>query len=74
MREVTASVRCNGEEEEEKDYNIVIKVLPTGDNDRYCHKTKFDKMLKFSKEVQVYLDIAEPINRYNDGLEVLTIE
>ena len=60
LREVTATVRCNGEE---KDYNIVIKVLPTGDNGRYSQKNSFDKMLRFSKEVQVYLEIADPINR-----------
>ena len=46
-----------------KSYNLVIKVMPTGDTERYSTKLKFRQLLKFSKEVQVYLDIGCPIER-----------
>ena len=46
-----------------KTYNLVIKVLPAGDDERYRGTAAFQKLLKFSKEVQVYLDIGQPIGR-----------
>ena len=46
-----------------KTYNLVVKVLPTGDEERYRGADNFQKLLKFSKEVQVYLDIGEPMER-----------
>ena len=50
-------------------------MLPTGDDERYRGAENFQKLLKFSKEVQVYLDIGEPIGRYNsisgDELKVM---
>ena len=55
-------MRCRVEGEL-KTYNLVIKVMPTGDTERYSAKLKFRKLLKFSKEVQVYLDIGGPIQR-----------
>ena len=36
-----------------------IKVLPTDDNERYKVKQKFRQLLKFSKEVQVYMKIVK---------------
>ena len=40
--------------------------MPTGDSERY--KLKFQKLLKFSKEVQVYLDICAPMDRLCEEL------
>ena len=36
-----------------------LKVLPTDDNQRYRVKHKFRQLLKFSKEVQVYMKIVK---------------
>ena len=44
---------------EDKDYSVIIKVLPTDDNERYKVKHKFRQLLKFSKEVQVYMKIIK---------------
>ena len=60
LREVEVIVCVNGKE---KKYNLVIKVLPTGDSERYSKNRNFTKMLKFSKEVQVYMDIADPVDK-----------
>jgi len=43
----------------DKDYSVIIKVLPTDDNERYKVKHKFRQLLKFSKEVQVYMKIIK---------------
>ena len=48
-----------------KTYNLVVKVLPSSDDGRGRPRVTedFQKLLKFSKEVQVYLDIGQPIGR-----------
>ena len=61
LREVSVDLRVVGGNW--KTYNLVVKVLPTGDEERYRGADNFQKLLKFSKEVQVYLDIAEPMER-----------
>lgn len=43
----------------EVDYSVIIKVLPTDDSSRYRVKHKFRQLLKFSKEVQVYMKIIK---------------
>jgi len=63
LRDVRANVETNGVE---KSYNLVIKVLPTCDFDRFSKRQTFFEMLKilkFSKEVQVYLEIVDPVNK-----------
>ena len=60
LREAEVIVCVNGRE---KNYNLLIKVLPTGDTERYSKNKNFTKMLKFSKEVQVYMDIADPVDK-----------
>ena len=50
----------------EKDYSLIVKVLPTDDNERYSIKHKFKQLLRFSKEVQVYMEIVNPMFRYNE--------
>ena len=47
----------------EKSYSLVVKVLPTDDNERYSIKYKFKQLLKFSKEVQVYTEIVKNMFR-----------
>lgn len=61
LREVSVDLRVVGGNW--KTYNLVVKVLPTGDEERYRGADNFQKLLKFSKEVQVYLDIGEPMER-----------
>ena len=63
LRNVRAIVETNGVKKSEKSYNLVIKVLPTGDLNRYSKRQTFIEMLKFSKEVQVYCEIADPVNK-----------
>lgn len=48
----------------EKEYNLVVKVLPTDDKERYSIKHKFKQLLRFSKEVQVYMEIIRPMFRF----------
>jgi len=52
--EITAVVKG-----ELRDYSVIIKVLPTDDSERYNAKHKFRQLLKFSKEVQVYMKIIK---------------
>ena len=40
-----------------------MQVLPTDDEERYLTPHKFQQLLRFSKEVQVYLTIVEPMMR-----------
>ena len=47
-----------------KSYSLIVKVLPTDDNERYSIKYKFKQLLKFSKEVQVYMEIVRKMFRY----------
>ena len=54
MAEISARVKGS-----EKDYSVIIKVLPTDDDERYQVKHKFKQLLKFSKEVQVYMKIIK---------------
>ena len=61
LREVSVDLRVVGGNW--KTYNLVVKVLPTGDEERNRGADNFQKLLKFSKEVQVYLDIGEPMER-----------
>ena len=48
---------------QEKEYSLVVKVLPTDDTERYSIKHKFKQLLRFSKEVQVYMEIVNPMFR-----------
>ena len=59
LREVDVDVNLN---KVNKTFNLAIKVLPTFDKEKYS-KWKFHRLLKFSKEVQIYLDIADPMDR-----------
>lgn len=59
MREVDVDVHLN---KVNRTFNLAIKVLPTFDREKYP-KRKFNRLLKFSKEVQIYLDIADPMDR-----------
>lgn len=46
-----------------KQLSLILKVLPTDDEERYLTPHKFQQLLRFSKEVQVYLTIVEPMMR-----------
>ena len=48
---------------EDRSHSLVIKVLPTGDVERRGSRQTFHKLLRFSKEVQVYVNIASSVNR-----------
>ena len=60
VREAGVLLRVNGEV---RSHSLVIKVLPTGDVERRGSRQTFHKLLRFSKEVQVYLNIAGSVNR-----------
>ncbi|CAB4065965.1 unnamed protein product [Lepeophtheirus salmonis] len=49
-----------------KTYSVVIKVLPTDDSERYTTRSKFEQLLKFSKEVQVYLRVVQCMVVYDE--------
>ena len=57
--EITAVVKG-----ELREYSVIIKVLPTDDSERYNVKHKFRQLLKFSKEVQVYMKIIKCMYMY----------
>ena len=44
-------------------FTVWLQVLPTDDEERYLTPHKFHQLLKFSKEVQVYLTIVQPMLR-----------
>jgi len=58
LRQVNVSINVMNTE---KEYNLVVKVLPTDDKERYSIKHKFKQLLRFSKEVQVYMEIIRPM-------------
>jgi len=58
LKQVTVSINVMNVE---KDYSLIVKVLPTDDNERYSIKHKFKQLLRFSKEVQVYMEIVNPM-------------
>ena len=49
-----------------KQYSVIIKVLPTDDPERHTDQTKFQELLKFSKEVQVYANVIRSMAIFDE--------
>ncbi len=50
----------------DKEYSVVIKVLPTDDSERHSDRRKFHALLKFSKEVQVYAGVLHSMAVFDE--------